>query len=100
MAKLNKLRNSARGQECNIRIPSVCNFNPETTIRAHGGSGAGWGGKSRDIEGSFCCSACHDAIDGRTRTPFTAIELKLWAKEGAERTREHWEQIGLIKVPA
>ena len=32
-----KIRNSARGQDCALRIPGVCNFNPETTVLAHVG---------------------------------------------------------------
>ncbi|MBC7213069.1 MAG: DUF1364 family protein, partial [Pseudomonas sp.] len=26
-----KVRESARGQDCTVRIPGICNFNPETT---------------------------------------------------------------------
>lgn len=29
------LRKAARGRECQVRIPGVCNGNPETTILAH-----------------------------------------------------------------
>ena len=97
--KSKKLRNSARGQECNIRIPGICNFNNETTILAHTAAG-GMGQKANDIEGAFCCSACHDAIDGRTKTEWTRDELRLMAKEGAERTRNYWLENGLIKVAA
>lgn len=98
--KSKKLRESARGQDCNIRIPGICNFNCETTILAHTGAGAGMGQKVDDLEGSFCCSSCHDAIDGRTKTEWTKLELRLMAKEGAERTRKYWLQKQLIKVAA
>ncbi len=29
------LRKAARGRECQVRIPGVCNGNPETTVLAH-----------------------------------------------------------------
>ncbi|BBI46989.1 hypothetical protein KPSA1B_105772 [Pseudomonas syringae pv. actinidiae] len=30
-----KLRASAKGQDCTVRIPAICNYNPETTVLAH-----------------------------------------------------------------
>jgi len=98
--KSKKLRNSARDQDCLVRIPGICNFNHETTILAHVGSGSGMGQKTDDIEAAFCCSACHAAIDGQAKTDWHPEELKMMAKEGAERTRKHWLQVGLIKVAA
>lgn len=29
------LRKAARGRECQVRIPGVCNGNPETSVLAH-----------------------------------------------------------------
>lgn len=50
-----------------VRIPGVCNGNPETTVLAHIriGNVAGIGQKPPDICGVWACSACHDVIDGR-----------------------------------
>lgn len=63
-----KIRAAARGQDCTVRLPGVCNFNPETTVLAHLPCGQrGTGIKSPDNLAVFACSACHDAIDGRTR---------------------------------
>ncbi len=28
-------KKEARGRDCQIRIPGVCNFNPETTVLTH-----------------------------------------------------------------
>lgn len=97
--KSNKLRQSARGQECLVRIPGVCNHNSETVILAHVGSDSGMGMKSSDLEAAYCCSSCHDAID--FRNPIFTIsrtEIKLMAKEGAERTRKMWVDNGWLKV--
>jgi len=97
--KSKKIRASARGEDCQVRIPSICNFNPETTILAHVGSNKVMGGKCSDLESTYCCSQCHAAIDGQMMaTSWGAIELKLWAKEGAERTREILVSKGLITV--
>jgi len=63
-SKKSKIRDSARGEDCQVRLAKICNFNPETTIFAHKG-GAGMGLKSSDLLGAYCCSNCHDAVDGR-----------------------------------
>ena len=57
------------GEDCQVRLHGVCNFNPETTIFAHKG-GAGMGMKSADLLGAYCCSDCHDVVDGRGKTPY------------------------------
>lgn len=65
---MSKIRQSARGEECQIRIPGVCNGNPETTVWAHANgsaAGKGIGMKSPDILGAYACSNCHDAYDRR-----------------------------------
>lgn len=63
------LRKLARGQPCMVRLPSICNFNVETTVLAHlrRGGVAGVGQKPPDLCGVWACSACHDEIDRRTR---------------------------------
>ena len=61
------LRTLAQGQPCMVRIPGVCNGNPETTVLAHirRGNVAGMGQKPPDLCGVWACSSCHDAMDGR-----------------------------------
>lgn len=62
------LRKAARGRECQVRIPGVCNGNPETSVLAHirltGLCGTGT--KPPDLIATIACSACHDEIDRRT----------------------------------
>lgn len=83
------LRKEARGRDCQIRIPGVCNFNPETTVLAHyrmaGTSGTAI--KPDDAQGAWSCSLCHDAIDGRTKTEYTRDDLRLMHAEGVFRTQ-------------
>ena len=95
---MSKIRKSARDQPCQVRIPGVCNFNPETTIHAHLG-GAGIGRKHNDIFGARCCSACHDAVDGRVRVNFSSDELGMMLAEGIFRTQQLLIDEGLIKMP-
>jgi len=94
---MSKLRKSAKGRECQIRLPGVCNFNNETTVLAHlGGSGIGM--KRSDLAASFACSACHDAVDSRVRVGISNEQLELWHLHGMVRTQEIWEREGLIKI--
>ena len=91
---MSKLRESARGQECLVRIPGVCNRNPETVVLAHL-NGGGMGMKTHDLHGAFCCSDCHDEIDRRTRiTDKDYAELA--HRQGVERTQDYWLSIGLV----
>jgi hypothetical protein len=61
-----KLRASANGQECTVRLPGICNSNPATTVLAHLPCGQkGMGMKGFDTVAVYSCSACHDVIDGR-----------------------------------
>ena len=79
----------ARNAPCQIRVPGICNYNPETTIACHYRSvslGAGVAIKPNDILTAHGCSACHDAIDGRVSTPFTREELRFMHAEGVLRT--------------
>lgn len=80
------LRKFAQGKDCQLRIPGVCNFNPETTVLAHlrRGGVAGLGQKPPDLVGVHACSACHDCIDHRT--PHTLNDLDTYILEGLVRT--------------
>lgn len=86
MAKQDKYTKSAKGQECQVRIPSICNFNEETTIFAHI-NGAGMGMKHPNIIGSYTCSDCHSVIDGQKKSPFPQKDIKLFHFEGMVRTQ-------------
>jgi len=97
MGKQNKITKSARDQECQIRIPGICNFNPETTVFCHIG-GAGIGMRANDIHGAYGCSSCHDAIDGRIKTDWPPWELKIFHFDGVFRTQSILIDKGLIKT--
>ena len=96
MAK-DSIRKSARGQDCQVRIPGVCDFNPETTVLAHL-PGGGMAAKRHDIHAAYCCSDCHDVVDGRVKHPHTQEEVTIWFHEGVFRTQNLLIEQGLIKT--
>lgn len=94
---LSKITESARGEDCQVRIPGVCNRDPETVVFAHL-NGGGMGMKHPDTEGAYCCSACHDVIDrrGQAARVHPAWDLKIWFFEGCVRTRAKLIEKGLL----
>lgn len=94
--KSNKLRMSARGKDCALRIPGVCNFNHETTVLAHLPCGMkGMGMKSPDNMAVFACSSCHDRLDSRSNGE--AIDWHDVLRALAE-TQTFWISEGLISI--
>ena len=64
--KSKKVRESARNEDCTLRLFNVCNFNTETTVLAHIGKASGTAAKCGDNMAVYACSDCHDVIDGRS----------------------------------
>ena len=91
------LRKFAKGQTCTIRIPMVCNSDPETTVLAHMGGG-GMGLKQPDLLGAHSCSDCHDVVDGRVRTAYSHDECELMHWQGVGRTIRRVEAAGMISI--
>ena len=91
------LTRSARGQECQIRIPGVCSGRPDTVVLCHL-NGAGLSIKDDDDEGAYGCFECHCAVDDKPLTPhgFTRIQILLMHYEGVHRTRAIMKRSGLI----
>lgn len=70
--KSQPIRDSARGEECTVRIAGVCNHDPATTVWSHAPfAAAGKGGalKGLDVLGCYSCAACHNVVDGRAPRP-------------------------------
>ena len=89
------LRKAARGRECQVRIPGVCNGTVLAHIRIAGLCGTGI--KPPDLLAAIACSSCHDEIDRRTRL-VDAEYAKECALEGMARTQVIWMKEGLIKA--
>ena len=97
---MSKYTQSARGRECTVRIPGICNHNPETVVFAHL-NGAGMGRKFPDVIGAYCCSACHSAVDGRlsaSQIPISRNELRIAHYEGMVRTQLIMIDEGILKL--
>ena len=92
---MSKLRKSARGQNCTLRLEG-CNHNPETTVLAHIRINrfCGFGLKPPDYMGVFACSNCHDIIDGRVKSDDTYKDILRAQNE----TLKYWVDSGLIEV--
>ena len=63
----NKIRDSAKGMECQFTIPGVCNYDSTTVVWVHSDQirhGKGTGIKAHDIFGAYGCSACHAWYSG------------------------------------
>ena len=90
---MSKITEFAEGKDCTVRIPGICNHNPETSVWAHLNSirwGAGRGIKSKDVCGLIACSACHDIIDHRYQSGYSKAEILVFAYEG------HMESLVLL----
>ena len=93
---MSKIRQSAKGQDCQVRLAGICNRNPDTVVLAHL-NGAGMAMKHEDIFGAYACSDCHDAIDGRV--PMLDKEyVRLAHLEAMVRTQKILLTMGLIKL--
>ncbi|MFW5392170.1 DUF1364 domain-containing protein [Yersinia sp. 2544 StPb PI] len=91
------LRKEARGRECQIRIPGVCNGNPETVVLTHyrlAGT-CGTGIKPSDEQAAWGCSACHDECDRRTRL-IDGDTARLYHAEGVMRTQDALRKEGKL----
>ncbi len=92
--KSKKITDSAKGENCTLRIPGVCNHNPETTIPAHL-NGAGMAKKSDDTLISYCCSQCHTWLDGG----YSNIDLSQYTDKQLKRAVRDSEQLrGIIET--
>jgi Protein of unknown function (DUF1364) len=92
------LRKSAKGQQCQVRIINVCNWNPETVVLAHL-NGAGIGRKDSDLFGCYCCSSCHAWLDyGYANAGATKNERDLNHLLAVIATQRIWLAEGKIKI--
>jgi len=99
---MSKIRQSARMEECTLRFPGVCNFNPETTVLCHSPlyeDGKSMGKKAPDDKAAYGCSSCHDVLDGRAKRPEgMTYELMISLfKDAMAQTNRILKRKGLLK---
>ena len=96
MAKQTKIRNSARGEDCSLRLGRCSS--PETVILAHIGKHRGMGMKCADYFAVYSCSACHDIIDGRVPSVFSMVEIEREKLRALEETQAKLFEKVLLNV--
>ena len=71
-----KVKASAKGEACTVRLVGVCTFDPTTTIWSHarwgaklGEAGRGMSTKALDVCGAYACTACDGVYDGQIKAP-------------------------------
>lgn len=84
------LRQLARGQDCQVRLVGICNFNPETTVLAHVRQNTGIAQKAPDLLGAWACSDCHRACDSNRAH-------RLDFMEGVIRTQQKLIAMGAVR---
>ncbi len=98
--KMTPIRQSAKGQPCQVGVPGVCNGNPETTVLAHR-NGAGMSCKASDEDAAYACSDCHEWLDGGyVRHGVTRPERDELHSEAIARTRLILITKGRLEVAA
>lgn len=96
-----KIRDSARNEDCQLRLPGVCRNRTDTTVWAHSNllaHGKGKSMKADDRYGCYACFDCHAVLDGNTRMPdhlTRAIVLECFM-EGMDRSRKALHEKGLL----
>lgn len=98
---MSAIRESARGEDCQMRFYGVCNFTPATTVWAHANgsaAGKGIGMKSIDELGAYLCSDCHDLIDRRRPIPhgYTRQDVELAFHQAHQRSLVILAEKGLL----
>ena len=95
----NKIKRSARGEDCTFQIVGVCNYDPETTVLCHlPDESKGIGIKSDDISAAYGCSGCHDAVDGRVRSAEFEAHRQFYMRRAMVRTWRRLVEKGVVKI--
>ena len=99
MRETKKIRDSAKGRQCTVRLPG-CTFDTSTTVYAHlTGIRFGHGIAKKTNLGAYCDHFCHDVVDGRIPMPSGMekddVDLAFYA--GVLETTQLLLEEGLLK---
>lgn len=94
-----KLRDSCRGKPCALMLADQCSSDDTTVpnhiqLKGHGGTGT----KPSDIFLVDGCSACHDILDGRVKSNYTAEFLELTGYRAMYKKQQYFLDTGLVKI--
>ena len=97
----NKLLAAAKGQQCQLQIPGVCQGGTETTVACHSPLCEDRNGtKAPDFSIAFGCMACHDVLDRRKRAGaqyLTEDDQRYYFHRGLLRTLANIFDRGILK---
>jgi len=94
MAKQTKIRNSARGEDCSLRLGHCSS--PETVMLAHIGKNRGMGIKCADYFAVYACHNCHNVIDGVVFHWMAPMEMEAEKLRALEETQDKLFAKGLL----
>lgn len=96
--KPSKVRMSAAGEQCLVRVPGVCCGDSTTVVLAHM-NGGGMGVKHSDMHGAYACRTCHEWLDGGYARTHTRDHRDLMHLQGIIRTQLRLLEKGHIILP-
>ena len=92
------IRNAARGEQCQLQIPGVCNGDPATVVACHSPLAEDrQGTKAPDHAVAFGCSDCHDHLDKRAGR-ISAEDQHYYFHRGMVQTIARLIEMGIITV--
>lgn len=104
---MSAITESARDEDCTVRLMGVCNRNPETTVWAHDNEPEG--GKARgkklikvDHFGAYACGSCHMVYDRQVPRPAGMTKAYVDAEfaRAMKESEEKLKRKGLWPDPA
>ena len=91
-----KIRDSARGECCSLRIEGVCKGDSETVVFCHAPFPNRGGMRAHDFWGAYGCSSCHDYVDRRNYRYADQAEINESWLIGIHETQEKLFSKGLL----
>jgi len=93
-----KIRNSAKGESCSLRVSPNCTDEYGAVVLCHIGKNRGMGIKCSDHFAVYACNHCHDEIDGRVHSVFSRVEIEREKLRALEETQLKLIEKGLLCI--
>ncbi len=96
--KQTKITKSAKGEDCSVRLPTICSFDNDKTILAHIGTSFSAPNRAHDFHACYCCSDCHDVVDNRVKSDFSSEDLLTAVTDAMMETQNKLIAKGLVII--